>query len=273
MSEATLFSLSGGRKIPHSRHVLVGLVPLTIDALVRVMGQALVLTYIPVCLFLALLKLVLTLKLAGALAYGRHASTLSLDDGHFEGGDRELEKEHFHQKTKKLVINGLAGLVCPTPFTQNSDVPKEALRKYFAYNRIILNTFLLIELSTILVMTEMYPCGNFVSSPLESGLPNWVTIPCDDITLVDCTDACTDANSHFSQDVMNQTTNSDHYVKCVNFVALKPSSFFFLSILTIPFSIYTIIDSILMLCGVKTFSDKLLFDQGDLPDQVNYKRD
>ena len=121
MSEATLFSLSGGRKIPHSRHVLVGLVPLTIDALVRVMGQALVLTYIPVCLFLALLKLVLTLKLAGALAYGRHASTLSSDDGHFEGVDRELEKEHFHQKTKKLVINGLAGLVCPVP---NSLHPK-----------------------------------------------------------------------------------------------------------------------------------------------------
>ena len=57
MSEATLFSMSGGRKIPHSRHVLVGLVPLTIDALVRVMGQALVLTYIPVCLFLALLEI------------------------------------------------------------------------------------------------------------------------------------------------------------------------------------------------------------------------
>ena len=37
----------------------------------------------------------------------------------------------------------------------------------------------------------------------------------------------------------------------------------------IPSSIYTIIDSILMLCGVKTFSDKLLFDQKDLPVKVN----
>ena len=273
MSEATLFSLSGGRKIPHPRNVLLGFLPLTIDAVVRVVGQAIVLTYAPACLYLALPKLFFSLKVVLPLAYGRQLCvqpTLSSDDGHFEGGDSKLEEEHFHQKTKTLVINSLAGLVCPIPFTKSSNITRQALRKYFAYYRIILNTFLLIELFVILVLTEIYRGELQITG--GSVLPNWVTIPTNDIALMDCTEVCQtkdSANSTFSQDLMNQTTFNNPYDECVNFVALTPSSFFVLSILMIPSSIYTIIDSILMLCGVKTFSDKLLFDQGDLPGKVN----
>ena len=124
--------------------------------------------------------------------------------------------------------------------------------------------------STALVLTETYQGGLQITG--GSGLPNWVTIPTNEIVLMDCTEVCQakdSAKSNFSQHLMNQTTFNNPYDECVNFVALTPSSFFVLSIVMIPSSIYTIIDSILMLCGVKTFSDKLLFDQGDLPDKVN----
>jgi len=257
MSEAALYSLSGGVKIPSLKSVLLGMLPLAFDTFVRVVGQGLVLTYVPAGIFIVCLKYAASLALACPL---------------------KQPNEPFHQKAKTVVINGLAGLVSPTAFIQDSSIPREKLRKYFALNRIVINTMLLIELSAILAVTMIQKGDQyFVSSPIASGVPNWLTIPSNNISLVDCTHACpvqilSNSTLTLDRSIFGQSSQSkwgDHYKDCIDFVALKPSSSIPLCMALILCAIYTIIESFLMLWGAtKTLSDRLLFDQGDLPDRV-----
>ena len=60
ISEAALFALSGGMKIPKTVAVLKGMIPIAIDISVRILGQALVLAYAPVCLYVAILKFLMS---------------------------------------------------------------------------------------------------------------------------------------------------------------------------------------------------------------------
>jgi len=254
MSEAALFSLSGGVKIPSPKRVFLGMVPLAFDTFVRVVGQGLVLTYVPAGIFIVCLKYAVSLGLTCPL---------------------KQPNEPFQQKAKTVVINGLAGLVSPTAFIQDSSIPREKLRKYFAFNRIVVNSMLLIELSVILTITMIHEGEQyFVSSPIESGVPNWLTIPSNNISLVDCTHACpvqvvSNSTLSFDRSIFGRGSFvlADHYKDCIDFVALKPSASIPLCMALIPCAIYTIIESLLMLWpkvwGVKTLSDRLLFDQGD----------
>ena len=233
------------------------MLPLAFDTFVRVVGQGLVLTYVPAGIFIVCLKYAASLGLACPL---------------------KQPNEPFHQKAKTVVINGLAGLVSPTAFIQDSSIPREKLRKYFALNRIVINTMLLIELSAILAVTMIQKGDQyFVSSPIASGVPNWLTIPSNNISLVDCTHACpvqilSNSTLTLDRSIFGQSCQSkwgDHYKDCIDFVALKPSSSIPLCMALILCAIYTIIESFLMLWGAtKTLSDRLLFDQGDLPDRV-----
>ena len=57
LSETALFALSEGKKIPKLGAVLVGMLPITMDVLLRVLGQAVVLVVAPpLGLLSALLK-------------------------------------------------------------------------------------------------------------------------------------------------------------------------------------------------------------------------
>ena len=47
-SEAALFSLSGGERIPKPTAVLLGMVPVTIDMILRVLGNAFVFVFAPI---------------------------------------------------------------------------------------------------------------------------------------------------------------------------------------------------------------------------------
>ena len=60
VSEAALFALSGGMKIPKTVAVLKGMIPIAIDISVRILGQALVLAYAPVCLYVVILEFLIS---------------------------------------------------------------------------------------------------------------------------------------------------------------------------------------------------------------------
>ena len=59
-SEAALFSLSGGERIPKLTAVLLGMVPVTIDVIVRVFGYAFVFVFVPMVGVIGLLGNLLT---------------------------------------------------------------------------------------------------------------------------------------------------------------------------------------------------------------------
>ena len=125
ISEAALFALSGGMKIPKTVAVLKGMIPIAIDISVRILGQALVLAYAPVCLYVATLKFLMSMVMALVLSF------------YFLGADDIVDK------VKLFFLNGIGGMISPVPNFDTKAFSKGALRKYYAINRILLSSILL----------------------------------------------------------------------------------------------------------------------------------
>ena len=144
-----------------------------------------------------------------------------------------------------------------------------------------MSTILFIEIATLVFPTV------FFRMPIEV-----------DQEIIDCTNICpiagneTTRNLTFTETSQNSTTletltnltnltnltesgnNTAHADACLTYVAISHSGFFALAIVLMAMALYIIIEGIIMLCVVyekcriRTLSDRLLFDQEDLPEKV-----
>ena len=159
------------------------------------------------------------------------------------------------------------------PYSKNSFMTKSRLKKYFAINRIVISTILLIELSTILALTSAD--ANVTDSKTNSGWFKKRMSTEVEKQILDCTTICPVANGNLTLAVkivtpLEKLTNlrTDELANaCRAYVAISQSEFFTLAIILMVMALYTIVESILMLCvidekcQIRTLSDRLLFDQ------------
>ena len=136
MSETVLFSLSEGRKIPKLVAVLIGMVPVTIDVTVQVVGQAVVFIF--------------------ALAVGG----IGINVKYLAVGILLA----FAMRNKKIVLkdtgymNMFGGISSPAiVFGKLGSGSKDALRKYYALNRITVSTAVIAELAITLALITTVP--------------------------------------------------------------------------------------------------------------------
>ena len=159
------------------------------------------------------------------------------------------------------------------PYSKNSFMTKSRLKKYFAINRIVISTILLIELSTILALTSAD--ANVTDSKTNSGWFKKRMSTEVEEQILDCTTICPVANGNLTLaekivTPLEKLTNlrTDELANaCRAYVAISQSGFFTLAIILMVMALYTIVESILMLCvihekcQIRTLSDRLLFDQ------------
>ena len=214
------------------------MIPIAIDISVRILGQALVLAYAPVCLYVVTLKFLVSMVMALVLSF------------YFLGADDIVDK------VKLFFLNGIGGMISPVPYFDTKAFSKGALRKYYAINRILLSSILLVELSLALSMTLGAGGDKFLLKPdIDRGTFNhqliYFDVPAENEEVnVDCTNMC--------------DARRGNRRMCLNHVAIQPNVFCPLAITLMVLAIYTIVESILMLCGINNIpSDKLLFDQVD----------
>ena len=145
-----------------------------------------------------------------------------------------------------------------------------------------MSTILLIEIVIILTITSTargIRSNKFFQ--LAFNLPTEV-----DQQVLDCTDICPVAvngtirnltlakNSQNFTTLETPTSVTDIADACRRYVPISQTGFFTLAIIVEVLALYTILESIIMLCNIcencqiRTPSDRLLFDQGDLPDKV-----
>jgi len=242
-SEAVLFSLSGGKRIPKPTAVLLGMVPLAIDVTMRVLGQAFVIVFAPIVGVISVCAKFLITSIMSCFLVGQL-------------GESETFK---FSNLKSARMNSLV------PYSKTADMQKSRLKKYFAINRIVISTILLIEISTILALTSEV-----------------------DKQVLDCTSICpvavnetVDRNLTLTENftpfekLTHLRTDGDGVAKaCRAHVEISQSGCFTLAVVLLVMVLYTTIESSLMLCTIyekceiTTLSDRLLFDQGDLPDKV-----
>ena len=212
------------------------MLPITMDVLLRVLGQAVVLVVAPpLGLLSALIKWFLDVLSSSivmrnvnktANANKRQHLQIFLDEDSKEFQDRM----NAVQGTFMRIFGG--NLISPIHFAASSRVTKDLQRKVYALNRIIMSTAIFIELSLCLVI---FPA-------IESN-----TV---------CTNICEERSSVDPA--------------CHESVATKPLVFYPLTLALMLFALLSTVESVLMMCGFKnTPSDTLLFEQGDLPEKVS----
>ena len=130
--------------------VLLGMVPVTVDVALRVVGQAFVFLFAPVVAYVGIFvkgltvhelvsKTVLGLKCHDCLSL--RLRVLGLQDSFF---------------------NMFAGISSPAIVSNNfENKPKEKLRKYYALNRILVSTILFIEIAVTLALIVSAREGKF----------------------------------------------------------------------------------------------------------------
>ena len=124
-----MFSLSEGKKIPKLVAVLVGMVPVTVDVTVRVVGQAAVFTFAPIVGGIGMFVKFVAVEV---LVIPQTMSKMNIDI------------------TGTRFMNWFGGISSPAivfgkgKFGSGS---KDAMRKYYAINRIIVSSIVLAELA------------------------------------------------------------------------------------------------------------------------------
>ena len=142
VSEAALFTLSEGKKIPKRSAVLLGMLSLTFDILVRIIGQALVLVYAPTVGLWPFMLLFSGVILPFHVVYVRCFNWKT---------DRIRENVHwFNNNIGSIVLNVIGGIFSPALFSDRISVSKLFMKKYYAFNRIFLSSLLIAQLSVTL---------------------------------------------------------------------------------------------------------------------------
>ena len=259
-SEAALFSLSGGERIPKKTAVLLGMVPLTFDVIVRVLGNAFVFLFAPI--------------VGGIGVVGKFLTTYAT--AHITLPSVKVSGYPSHPVGQASAgLSLIAGIITPIFYSEAFVVTKSSLKKHYAINRTCMSSILLIEISTVLALITN--ANVHESSSAYFRMPTEV-----DEQVLDCTNICPAVNEtnrnltlteNFTtlENLTNLTdsgNNTEFADACLSYVPISQSDFITLAIILMVLALYTIIESILMMCKIRTLSDCLLFDQGDLPDKV-----
>ena len=282
--------------------VLLGMVPVTVDVALRVVGQAFVFLFAPIVAAVGIFvkglivhelvsKTVLGIKCHDCLSL--RLRVLGLQDSFF---------------------NMFAGISSPAIVSNNfENKPKEKLRKYYALNRIAVSTILFIEIAVTLALivsardakVENVTSENITKNIRYKTSDHWIKSVIDgkfeNVTIesmirmpgeiredLNCTNVCeggvmcvvvkenktatknestrlTDVTSLFKDMMMTETQE-----ECYHYVPIVERDFYILAVTLMILASYTIIESVIMLCGNhSTPSDWLLFDQKDRPDKVS----
>ena len=251
------------------------MVPVTFDVILRVLGHSFVFVFAPIVGVIGGIGKVLA---SAATAF----NILPLGSYSHPGG------------VASFCLGIFAGITTPIVYLEASIATKCSLKKNYALNRICMSTILLIEIATVLVLTTNANVMDIRKGTwfleVNFRMPTEV-----DEQVLDCTNICpiavyeTNRNLTLTENFttlenltnLTHSGNSTFYLfihadVCLTYVAISQSGFFALATFLMVLALYTIIESILMLCNIRTLSDCLLFDHGDLPDKVlstNYMSD
>ena len=240
LSETALFALSEGKKIPKLGAVLIGMVPITLEVFIRVLGQAVVFLVNPMTALLsAPFKWFLDI-LCSSIVMNNVTKITNASGSCMDEGDREYQDRMnaFHGLLMRIVGGNF---ISPIHFAASSRVTKDMQRKVYALNRIIMSTSIFIELS--ICMARFSPVGSRT------------------VCLNKIINFCGEEQS-------NQTSTCQETVALIIY---DPLVFYPLTLALMLLALLSTVESVLMLCGFKnTPSDTLLFEQGDLPEKVPY---
>jgi len=201
---------------------------------------------------------------------------------------------------KDSFFNMFAGISSPALVSNDfENKPKEKLRKYYALNRIVVSTILFIEIAVTLAL--IVSVGKFKNETSESWIKSIFEGKFENVTIesmirmpgeiredLNCTNVCeggvmcvvvkenktatknestrlTDVTSLFKDMMMTEKQE-----ECYHYVPIVERDFYILAVTLMILASYTIIESVIMLCGNhSTPSDWLLWDQKDRPDKVS----
>ena len=157
LSETALFALSEGKKIPKLGAVCIGMVPITLDVFIRILGQAVVFLVNPMTALLsAPFKWFLDI-LCSSIVMNNVTKITNASGSCMDEGDREYQDRMnaFHGLLMRIVGGNF---ISPIHFAASSRVTKDMQRKVYALNRIIMSTSIFIELS--ICMARFSPVGS-----------------------------------------------------------------------------------------------------------------
>ena len=214
------------------------MLPITMDVLLRVLGQAVVLVVAPsVGLLSAVTKWVVDAFCSSIVMRNVNKTTnlqIFFDEDSKEFQDRMDAVQGIFMR----IFGG--NLISPIHFAASSRVTKDLQRKVYALNRIIMSTGIFIELS--ICMARFSPVGSRT------------------VCLNKIINFC--GEEHSNQNSTCQETDA--------LIIYDPLVFYPLTLALMLLAILSTVESVLMLCGFKnTPSDTLLFEQGDLPEKVS----
>ena len=263
--------------------VLIGMVPVTIDVTVRVVGQATVFIFSPAVGLIGIaVKIFAVCPVLVEIA-------------------RKMKIVLY----ETVYMNWFGGIFSPaTVLGKHDSGSKVALRKYYAINRITMSTIVIAELAITYALITTAPSDSssdsFSRKMISRGnlrLPAEVRedLNCANIcpaeqvfegnmaflaekvedfvktnnltNLTNSTDMATLLNSMKNKTKSEESTNKEK--ACRDYVPMPSKEFHILTITLMFLAAYTIIESIAMLIGIHaTPSDWLLFDQKDRSDKV-----
>ena len=249
MTGSILFSLSSKKRIPSLLEVLIGIPPIMMDIIPRILTWGACLAYSLTSFFAIFLISGIASTLSFVYMDLKHFA--KIED--FEDIDDWIKEDSAKHDKKDVTINLFCAYISPILL---QGLNRKEIKTYYTINKVVVNISIILFLSIFLILIHLANEEGWTDS---SGF--WICIPNQHInTTLSCLNICSKPIIPFNATFIDGV---EQKLPCDYLRSMTPSIFQIISYILFPIAVLNILDGILTYHAISwTPSQSLIFNQG-----------